>query len=768
MDRGSAAPHEIETAATDIAMWWRRQKLEMTKTEKIMCKMNELELDLEMAKQMTFPELAAKLREPEIMAVARAAVIRCFFRSCGAHHTKQGQMAQHNLNTRVFLASYMIVAKPDHVFEIIGELETQLQEAAERMIIIFEKLYKAMAEHPSKDTKEIITELQIPDDMLFPVCLSEYVKKFKAWKIPDEMKLTQRIRHALAALYMAEDETDTANPEAPRLKRELKMQQERLRFKLQQAAGERVRQEFDSKHGRGGLPAPVQPAEPQQTNTNNTTNLYSSLPGRMTNEQLAHELLLDPDFKLDDQGGSSVENVVSSPYAHHTLSHNTHISCLFAQVFRHIRQNFHTSFWKSLEDDIVQGCYFRVARVVAEIEDGVNELAPQEPEKKEQQAATSSVSNKAKESCHLLDSADETTKWQISFDMMENLYKQIRSVCSASTTMPGAQHNKHCSINYSYKAYELDMWWDKEVKTKWHGMDMQERVSVLTRHLEYMLDTINEIRICQANMRLRLIAPIIRAHGIEYERQSFERKRKANEISVDKTDEWIKRARTAEIQAGAVAEKDITAGKPETYKLIHTSAVLALVTGEQPVTSETCPETLRLDLHRLQQAHAEYRFCSFMAPLLMHMLKFACVKNEKTKEWKEVNAKLLNLCTSMASKYCSTEKIAEAVSKDALADQDDNIKQQFARLCKKAMDKHDSLTKLYTNNGRDSRIYKYCMHMCSHDARPQQLFGICPQVCGRLDTSMAHLRGVIQLNIRVHAPTYNTMIQGVSATNAKQ
>ena len=37
---------------------------------------------------------------------------------------------------------------------------------------------------------------------------------------------------------------------------------------------------------------------------------YAALPGRMTNEQLADELLLDPMFQLDESGGCSVENPV--------------------------------------------------------------------------------------------------------------------------------------------------------------------------------------------------------------------------------------------------------------------------------------------------------------------------------------------------------------------------------------------------------------------------------------------------------------------------
>lgn len=46
----------------------------------------------------------------------------------------------------------------------------------------------------------------------------------------------------------------------------------------------------------------------------------------------------------------------------------------------------------------------------------------------------------------------------------------------------------------------------------------RERATAFCDALEFMLDTLNVIRIDDANSRLRLIAPVIRDHGIDYER----------------------------------------------------------------------------------------------------------------------------------------------------------------------------------------------------------------------------------------------------------
>ena len=75
----------------------------------------------------------------------------------------------------------------------------------------------------------------------------------------------------------------------------------------------------------------------------------------MTNEQLAHELLLDRTFQLDEGGGCDAENA----------------------VFRRIRESFHQAFWDSLADDLKLStpCFVRVLRVLAEIRDGISDLA---------------------------------------------------------------------------------------------------------------------------------------------------------------------------------------------------------------------------------------------------------------------------------------------------------------------------------------------------------------------------------------------------------
>ncbi len=195
--------------------------------------------------------------------------------------------------------------------------------------------------------------------------LFDYLKKFKAWKVPDENKLVHRIKHALIALYQAEDHLPPDEPKDSTLSIEFRTQITRLRGKLQQIAGPGELRAFDEQRMSGwvsgigtvsiGCNGDNDGNGGGDSGGSAGSNAYSAinLP-RMTNEQLAHELLLDPGFQLNEEGGASSENPVR----------------------RKIRESFHKAFWDSLVDDLRMNppCYVRVIRVFVEIRDGIAEL----------------------------------------------------------------------------------------------------------------------------------------------------------------------------------------------------------------------------------------------------------------------------------------------------------------------------------------------------------------------------------------------------------
>lgn len=188
--------------------------------------------------------------------------------------------------------------------------------------------------------------------------------------MPDEQKLMCRIKHALIALYQAEEHLPPGEPLDSKLRLEFRTQIERLRAKLLQIAGPESLEQFDTQRGSSpddsvgaevgvvrmlALGTPATETDRHAGGAGLSSGTYPSLPGRMSNEQLAHELLLDPTFQLDESGGCSAEN----------------------PVFHRIRKSFHQAFWDSLVDDLCLDtpCYTRVLRVLAEIRDGIHDLA---------------------------------------------------------------------------------------------------------------------------------------------------------------------------------------------------------------------------------------------------------------------------------------------------------------------------------------------------------------------------------------------------------
>ena len=176
--------------------------------------------------------------------------------------------------------------------------------------------------------------------------------------------MKSRIQHALVALYGAEESLPPNEPGSSKLRLEFNTQIVRLRTKLTRIAGPACMQEFDRAHPRllalsspspkapsAAAPSPEAPEAPQQLRE----SLRGPMPGRLSNEQLAHELALDRSFQLEDGGGCRSEN----------------------PLLQQIRDRFHRAFWDSLVGDLCleTPCYARVLHVVADIRDGLHDLS---------------------------------------------------------------------------------------------------------------------------------------------------------------------------------------------------------------------------------------------------------------------------------------------------------------------------------------------------------------------------------------------------------
>lgn len=436
----------------------------------------------------SFECLVVFLREKPIIAVTKRCLQRIHLLSTFRHGSPPLALAPEHVNVRVFLAAYMIAYRPTHVFESMGALETQLYESSLPLLHTFEQIAKCIIADP----KGCFGKVSYETSEHFPTYLFEFLKRFKAWKVPDEVKLTCRIKHALVALYQAQGQLPEDEPDDSKLKVEFFTQIARLRSKLQQIAGANAVSEFDEQRGAGNVRVAI-------AGVSTGAGAYASLPGRMTNEQLAHELLLDPVFQLDDSGGDSVEN----------------------PVYHRIRQGFHRAFWDSLEDDLklVVPCYVRVVRVIIEIRDGLQDL--------------------------MAGRGDMSISRIIDIDHIQ------QQVSAQAIAWSDCMHLVASIVGIIRRGQAPKR--DDETQQKWVetgrlllAADRQPegQPRALCSALEFLLDRVNVMRIDAANARLRLISPVIRDHGIDYERGKFRDKLNAGELTLDRTEVCVSRVLT--------------------------------------------------------------------------------------------------------------------------------------------------------------------------------------------------------------------------------
>ena len=108
----------------------------------------------------------------------------------------------------------------------------------------------------------------------FPTLLFNFLKAFKAWKVPHKIKLTKHIKQALIKMYQALEHLPPDEPEDSKMKKEFNTIIPRLRTKLQQIAGISALNAFDEERAK---------CQMQIVNGVGNASIYMSLPGLMSN-----------------------------------------------------------------------------------------------------------------------------------------------------------------------------------------------------------------------------------------------------------------------------------------------------------------------------------------------------------------------------------------------------------------------------------------------------------------------------------------------------
>ena len=396
------------------------------------------------------------------------------------------------VNVKIILASYMIRYHTDQVFETVGYFETNLLQASVALLDCFDRICNAIHTSNSHRFQDV------PHDTTsgFVNLLESYLQSFTAWKKPDEAKLMSRIQHALTALYKAKAQLPPDEPADSTLSNEFRVQISNLRKKLSVIGGEAALSAFDATLPQS-INAVVQPPVRD-----------SIFRGRMTNEEMAHELLIDSAFQLPD-------NFVADP----------------AQGA--IRETFHRCFWQSLVDDLKLEvpAYSRLLRVIQEIHDGILDFVGAE-------------NNMVRS---IIMQCLDTKKIEQQFIRGEFNWEQRKLLITYTAGM--------FQIPESPNRYDqAEETWN-EMRKKMDEASREEEEVVFCDALEYLLNRLNALRTDAANKRfdtflfycfvlaltlyasrLRLVSQVIQVHGLDYEKKKFEDKLKSGELTLERTE----------------------------------------------------------------------------------------------------------------------------------------------------------------------------------------------------------------------------------------
>ena len=567
-------------AAKVIGSAWKKCFASQT-TLRLIGKFKDAKLMSSDIQGMSFETMVSHLRESEVISAAKACLQRVHFMSNSLHGLPEGMLNHDNVNVRTFLAAFLIVHRPNHVFEMMGERETTLKESATVMLRSFENILVKIQEkcsratatattsmmmaatsgvsHPSPgdDNRQIISKDFIPS-------LFRYLTDFKRWKVQDEANLIRRIMRALVALYEAEAQLPLDEPEDSSVKKEFRTQVERLRSKMLQVGGQEKLDEFDRNRRENLATATAATLSSYRNNNPHIIIDESSafeFPSRMTNEQLAHELLLDPTFQLDVDAASGVV----SPEA------------------LRIREVFHDAFWASLEDDLRDNqppCYGRALRVLAEIRDGIAELASAP-----QALAIREIVDVDHIKAQLRSDAYD---WASCTATIQGIFRVARQVQAPSRDSRNSFIMEEVTGKMTEAAARVEL-----------------QPAAFCFGLHQLLDVVNAMRVDAANARLRLIAPVVVDHGVEYERGKFAEKLESGAVTVVKIKAAIEKSVDSMISKMSSSTEEVngSGGSSSTRAsdlkvLCHANIFCDLMMGPA-INANNILETLLLDKNRL-------------------------------------------------------------------------------------------------------------------------------------------------------------------------
>lgn len=265
-------------------------------------------------------------------------------------------------------------------------------------------------------------------------------------------------------------------------------------------------------------------------------------------------------------------------------------------VHTKIRETFEKAFWESLADDLSTSppSYGRVLTVLTQIRTGIESMASGHAE--------------AKQIADIIDV--ERIKMRLCEETLdyEGCQRLMGSIVGVLVSMHGRMKNTE-------RRHETSNRWEGMAEVT-HVSEDGARSKAMCVALQFVLDRVHAVTVDTANNKLKAIAPVVRQHGVDYERGHFFKRLESGLITLDLTKAWISHT-VSEIARCKDVRVDVAAlvrGKPEQFEVVLYIAIVNLMADyphwggvrREASLEDVVPETMKLDLLRIRALNAHF------------------------------------------------------------------------------------------------------------------------------------------------------------------
>ncbi len=369
---------------------------------------------------------------------------------------------QEPVNIKVVLAAYLIIFFPDQLFEEMTDLAKKLIQSAKKFSKVFHGILDALH----------ITKAVAPMHWMFKdfePALFQYIHDFNTWKKADEKRMVPRVQHALTALYDTYAKLPCGVSRDSPLCKDFISRIEELRMKIVEIGGQEALDAYDK--SRSGE---IYPKEKQDEQEDKDIQMFeNAFRNPPTNETYTHEILLDPNFQLDEDGSAVGVN----------------------PLHENIKKSFGESFWLSLNDDLNLEipAFARIINLLKDYKQFLIKLGVE--------AGNPSQVESFLDIDFIQDQVDKKT-----FDYQ-------RGIAILKAVQQEADRYTSDKRKESFKT---------ERDCVYNMVDTCVNSESFCKFLLFIQNQLGYIEIDNANKRFRGISPTIAVHGIEFEREKFQ------------------------------------------------------------------------------------------------------------------------------------------------------------------------------------------------------------------------------------------------------